>query len=210
MTQRLPRPCSAELAVARAINLLVNSSLGNATHPDWLGTGNYPLTGADVPWTTNAGGTGCDCHGLACWAYTLPRHRPGYNHGAHATVSDDDNCDAAIEDSTHERDLWTLVELLPAPRNRPEPGDLLCWPTIRVGGKRVRYAHTLLVESVDRVTAWDWATPAWPLIDVIQVKGPNGRKPAAVRSTAAICAAARYWGGAVHEEYRTRVLRSVP
>lgn len=206
-----PRPCPPDEALRRVRSLVDLRSLANVANCYWLGTGDYrPLLAddgrvlLDVPWTANRGGTGSDCHGLACWGYKVPRHRAGYNRGPWATVEDDQNCDSAIEDAEHGQDLWTLVT------DRPQPGDILCWPTIRRGGELVRMAHTLFVEGVGRCAEWDWQNPAFELLDVIQVCGPNGRKPAAVRSTGVACRNRDRVLGGIRHEYRTRVLRSVP
>lgn len=203
---RLPRPCSAQEAVERAQRLVSDPTLGNGQHVYWIGTGDY--RGEDKgPWTTNNGGTGCDCHGLPPWAYKYRRHRPGFNAGG--SVTDWDNCDAAIEDATREQDLWFEVDT-------PAPGDILVWPSVYVkrasDGKRVRVrvGHTALVESVSRLAEWDPTFPTWSLIDVIQVHGPNGRRPAAVRTNAAWWASKEAVNGhGSNPAWRSRILRSV-
>ena len=118
-------------------------------------------------------------------------------------MADDQNCDSAIEDSDHERDLWE-------PAERPEPGDIIVWGSIWLAGKRVRIGHVALIESVSRVLEWDPHYPDFSLLDVIQVCGGNGRKPAALRSNGAIWNRRDHILGGVHPAYRSRLLRSVP
>lgn len=205
MPARLPRPCAAVDAIARAQELLELAELGNTTHPYWLGTGDFVVEGRG-PWTTNNGGTGCDCHGLICYAFKTRRHRPGHNAGPWSTVVDWQNCDSAIEDAEHEQDLW-----IPVPESDvPRPGDIAAWPSIYVVGKRVRIGHVMIIESTARLVEWDWSAPSWELLDGIHVCGPNGRRPAAVRTTGAMWAGReRPPGLAADPRYRSRILRSV-
>lgn len=101
--------------------------------PYYLGTGDYrPGAAADAPWTAAPDGTlASDCAGFAIsWCFKLPRHRPGYNRGAWASVSDDLNTNSALEDAKHAGDLFELVDDGAA----LAPGDLLMYPTIRVTG----------------------------------------------------------------------------
>jgi hypothetical protein len=122
-----PRPIAAADAVVRA------KSMVGLDSPYFLGTGDYrPDVVNDVPWTAAPDGTlGSDCAGFAIsWCYKLPRHRPGYNRGAWATVSDDLNTNSALEDAQHAGDLFELVD----DGDALVPGDLLMYPTIRVTG----------------------------------------------------------------------------
>src|SRR5580704_9857014 len=122
-----PRPASATEAVARALKLLADPS--NAKNGYQLGTGTYApvITSAglrDLPWTQTTDSTGlvcvgCDCAGLICFAYKLPRHRPGFNVGSWSTVADDLNCDSMIQDSEHEKDCFVPVG------GAPQAGDVL-------------------------------------------------------------------------------------
>lgn len=199
---RLPRPCPALEAVARAESLLTVPSLGNARHPYWLGTGDY--MGEDRgPWTFNNGATGCDCHGLICYCFKTKRHRPGHNKGQWSTVVDHQNCDSAIEDSEHEQDLWVPVT------DVPQPGDIGVWGSIWIAGKRYRIGHVFIVTSISRLAEWDWAYPSWDHLDGIHVCGGNGRKPAAIRTTGAMWAGRdRVQGLGTRWEWRSRILRS--
>jgi hypothetical protein len=203
---REPRPCSPAEAVQRA------RRIANQGGQYILGSGSYhpkTLGGVlnDVPWTIGPGGlVGSDCAGFACWAYKLPRHRPGYNHGSWATVSDDLNTNSWIEDSEHERELF-----YPA-TSRPEPGDLLCYPTITLLGSDGEHhtfiGHVGIVVGVERATSWDSGHPRYDLLDVAQCRGPNGRAPGVILTDGSIWLA--------HDErwpkweHRTKVLRAVP
>ncbi len=195
---RSPRPCGPAEAVQRALSLVGNGGMY------WLGTGDWrpvgPM-GRDVPWTTNNGGTGSDCAGFAIsWCYKLPRHRPGLNHGAWSTCSDDLNCNSAIEDAEHEQDLFVIAD-------RPMPGDLLCYPTIYLQGHEF-VGHVGIIVAVNRCAEWDPAMPAYHLLDIAQCCGPNSRQPAVIRTDGSV------WDRHDHNwpkyEHRTKVLRAKP
>lgn len=185
-----PRPCSAAEAIATALELA-----GSGVY--WLGTGNYD---------TVIGGRS-DCAGFAiCRCYRLPRHRPGFNIGPWASVSDDLNVNSAIEDADHARELFTRVRTGP-----PQPGDLLCYPTFSLpvnGARKTWIGHVAIVTGVSRLLEWDWTRPTWSELDVVQCRGPNGAHPGIVATTAA------HWDG--HDltwpkpEHRSALLRVVP
>jgi hypothetical protein len=184
--------------VLRAIQLLTDPALGNADHPYWLGTGDYRGEGRP-PWTTN-GGTGSDCWGLIAYVHRQPRHRVGYNPGG--SVVDWIQCDSVIDDADRGGLAWRTAPT-------PERGDIVVWPSIDRGGKRLRMGHVALVESIARLRG-PWTGAEWALLDVIHVCGPNGRRPAAVRATGAM------WGGrdrvdglGTDQRWRSRVLRVV-
>lgn len=202
-----PRPASASEAVQRAQSLLDRIARGmtdSATYQ--LGTGTYApvvIGGAviDRPWTYAGNALGSDCAGFAiAWCFKLPRHRPGYNHGAWATVSDDLNCNSAIEDAEHEHDCFALA------KGAPLPGDLLCYPTIPAfGGAGPWIGHVSIVMSASHVVAWDPAAPRYDLLEVAQCHGPDGFSPPVVQTDGSI------W---MHHDtrwptHKTRVLRVV-
>ena len=187
-------PCTATEAVQRALSLVNNGGCY------WLGTGDYrPHGTVDLPWTTNNGGTGSDCCGFAItWCYKLVRHRPGFNVGSWSSCSDDINCNSAIEDAEHAGELFEIAD-------RPQPGDLLTYPTIHLHGHEF-VGHVGMIVGASRCLEWDPTTPQYHLLDVAQCKGPNGRAPAVVRTDGSV------WGH--HDglwpkpEHRTRVLRA--
>jgi hypothetical protein len=200
------RPCSAAEAVQRALSLV---AAGTGQYE--LGTGDYrPRVVAgvlvDEPWTENGGRAGSDCAGFAeCWAYKLTRHRPGYNRGPWSTCSDDLNCNSAIEDAQHARDLFAVVT------DAPAPGDLIAYPTIRlvVNGHAMEWCgHVCIVVGVSRAASFDITKPDWSLLDVAQCCGPNGRAPAVIASDGSI------WNAHDHvwpkPEHRSWLLRAVP
>lgn len=201
-----PRPCSPTEAVARAQRLLADPT--NQVHGYQLGTGSYRpsiVNGKliDLPWTTNDEGfLGSDCAGFACsWAYKLPRTRPGFNEGAWATVSDDINCDSAIEDAEHRQELFVEITGV------PQPGDLIVYGTIpKIGSAGPWIGHVCIVLGNARATTWNPMHPSYDLLDVAQCCGGNGRMPAVIATDGSI------WSH--HDQmwptHLTKVLRLVP
>lgn len=193
------RPCSPAEAVQRALSLVGKG--GRYV----LGTGDY-LGDDKPPWTTRDGLSGSDCAGFAIsWCYKLPRHRKGYNVGSWASVSDDLNCNSAIEDAEHARELFV-------PADRPQPGDLVTYPTFTLlasdGTHKTFIGHVGIVTGVSRVLEWDPETPQYELLDIAQCKGPNGRAPAVVATDGSVWAHHdTVWPKPQH---RTRVLRVRP
>lgn len=179
------RPCSPTAAVTVARSL--------------VGTGIYQLGTGDCD--TPIGGRS-DCAGFAInRCYGLRRHRPGFNRGAWASVSDDLNCTSAIEDADHHRELFMRAPY-------PMLGDLLAYPTIRLAGHPDPWiGHIAIVVDVGRVLEWDAAAPDWSLLGVAQCCGPSGRHPAILRTDGS------HWN--VHDhtwpkpEHRTALLRVV-
>ena len=152
-----PKPCSAEEAVERALRFV-----GKGTYV--LGAGKWtPGELSDDPWTDKSGfEDACDCWGYVSWCLKLPRHVPGFNKGPWATVSDDANCDSCIEDAEHKREMF-----MTAPR--PEPGDLVVFPSIRDETKRrIRIGHVGIVVDASRCLEWDPALPAFDRLEVVQ------------------------------------------
>jgi hypothetical protein len=169
--------------------------------PYILGTGDYH-GGGDVPWTMRDGVLGSDCAGFAIsWCYKLPRHRPSYNVGAWASVSDDLNCNSAIEDSEHARELF-----MPATGD-PRPGDLIAYPTIHLAGHTF-IGHVCIVVGVDRAGFFTIEAPDFSLLDVVHCHGPNGRAPACTRADGSIWNQhSTVWP---KPEHRSKLLRAVP
>ncbi len=180
------RPRQPEQAVTVARSLV-----GHGVY--WMGTGD-----TDTP----AWGR-FDCAGFAISrCYQLRRHRPGFNIGPWASISDDLNCNSAIEDADHHHELFVRAA-------RPEPGDLLTYPTFYLPGNPKPFiGHVAIVVDVSRVVEWDPAAPAWSLLGVVQCCGPDGRMPGIVASSA------HHW--AEHDrvwpksEHRSSLLRLVP
>lgn len=195
-----PRPCSAAEAVERALSLVGKGGEYQ------LGTGDFhPFRvghlAEDLPWTRNSNGLGSDCAGFAIsWCFKLRRHRPGYNRGRWATVADDLNCNSAIEDAEHGRELFDIVT------GPILPGDLLCYPTFRAGLTLKRFiGHVGIVTGTKR---WNGKSGRYDLLDVAQCCGPNGRSPAVLATDGHVWA----HHDAVWPQPRrqTRVLRAIP
>jgi hypothetical protein len=177
-------------AVTAALSLLGKG------YPYLLGTGNNlgptRLRKRDGTYTV----PGFDCWGFAdSWAYGRPRHQPGFNKGAWATVSDDRNCDSAIEDSEHKRQGYEPIEV-------PELGCLLVMPSIRDRlGHRMRIGHVWLVVAVP--DKWDGK-----LDSIETVQCPASTHPAIKRGPGP-----RYDGrtfrGLTDDAWRIRMLRTI-
>ena len=170
-----------------------------------LGTGDY-LGDNLPPWTKYYkktspwyGKPGSDCAGFAiCWAWKLRRHRPGFNVGSWATVSDDINCNSALEDGLHKQELFvTLPEGACV-----QPGDLLVYPTIYLPKvKNPFIGHVGLVE----VVPIGFKYGDWSALSIIQCHGPNGRGPAVRRTDGTVWEEHDdKWGKL---EHRSRVVR---
>jgi hypothetical protein len=165
--------------------LLLQSPL-NASAGYVLGGGDYREDWT-TPWTTHGSLHGGDCRVAFLWCYKVPADRPGYNHGAWATVSDCVNYNSLIEDSEHAQDL--VVPALGAPHE----GDILAYPTIEIvtheGGVAVEHkfiGHGAIVIGVSRAVGWDPGKPQFHLLDIMQVCGPSGRRPAAIATDGAV------------------------
>ena len=165
-----------------------------------VGRGVYKLGTGDLD---SHGEEPRDCFGFACCeAYGIRRHRPGFNRGSWATVSDDLNCNSAIEDADHAGELFERV-------HTPALGILLVYPTIRLAGHPDPWiGHVAIVVGAARCREWDHAHPSYALLDVVQCRGPNGRRPGIVATDGSI------WDH--HDalwprpEHRTVMLRVLP
>ena len=174
-------PCGAAEALQRALSIVEQGGMYV------YGTGDYkPKNGVDLPWTPKDKKTGSDCAGFAiCWAYKLKRNRPGFNKGSWATVADDINCNSAIEDAQHKKELFRLV----GDDEKPELGDLVVWPTFTPkGATKEHIGHVGMVMGIDRVN-WSPGWRAWDELDIVDCHGPTGRVPGILTGTGAKWAA---------------------
>jgi len=189
-----PRPCSSAEAIQRAVKYVGRGTYG-------LGKGGYSAKQPDYPFANINGIDMADCSAYAIqYAYKLPAHRPGFNVGPWATVADDINCDSAIEDGEHKRELFA-AELA------PQLGDLLTFPSIRgPDGKRIRIGHVGIV--VGLCAEWDPTAPQYGLLEVVQCQA--SRKPAVIRGPGSGWMGRESFRGATDEAWRTRILRVVP
>lgn len=176
--------------------------LVGSKEPYVLGTGNYRPDAEDLPWTTNARGYGSDCWGYAgAWAYKLPRHRPGFNKGPWASVTDDINTDSAIEQAEH-ASTDRLFEVV----DRPMLGDLLVYPSIRgPDGKRIRIGHVGIITKL--CAEWDPEVPQYGELEVVQCQA--SRKPAVMRGPGVGWLFRDKFKGLRDDAWRTRILRVV-
>lgn len=138
-----------------------------------VGHGVYQLGTGDC---TDKADDPTDCAGFAISrCYGLRRHRPGFNRGAWATVSDDLNSNSAIEDAEHHMELFLPVWDGERAYDVPEPGDLLAYPTFRLPGHQPWIGHVAIVTAVP--PEWDWTSSRWRDLTIVQCVGPNGRRP---------------------------------
>lgn len=174
------------------------------TEPYILGTGDFKPGRVDLPFTTNKYGTGSDCWGFAgAWCYQLPRHRPGFNHGTHATVSDDINCDSSIEQAEDPHATDRLFEVVTTPRL----GDLLVYPSIRgPGGTRLRIGHVGIVVAL--CAEWDVKAPQFGLLTVVQCQA--AKKPAIMKGPGSGWMFRDRYRDKTDPAWRSRILRVVP
>jgi hypothetical protein len=177
-------------AVARALMMV------GERWPYVLGGGNHvgPTRVRRKDGTLSA--LGFDCFGFAhSFCYQEPRHRPGFNRGSWATVSDDINCDAAIEDAEHKRELFEVVDVAGV-------GDLIVMPSIRdEDGKRIRIGHVWLVVGVPAE-----APPPGTYRDYDTVQCQARTKPAIKRGPGP-ATDARTFRGLADDAWRIRILR---
>ena len=169
-------PCDAATAVARGrVALSMGGQYG-------LGSGDYNPDD-DKPWTPSPDrahpGPASDCAGFAiCYAWKLKRHRPGFNRGWWATVSDDINNNSAEEDGLHKQELFVTLGC----KAYPQPGDLLMYPTIHLSGHTF-IGHVGLVEVVPP----DYKPgEGWRRLTILQCHGPDGFKPGVVRTDGSV------------------------
>jgi hypothetical protein len=92
---------------------------------------------APNPFTTRDGMLGCDCVGFTSWCLGHDRFQPGRFAHYDGWI----NTDSMIADARGRRTWY-------APIARPEPGDVVVFPSITRDGKRIRLGHVGLVVAV--------------------------------------------------------------
>lgn len=117
-----------------------------------------------------------DCAGFAfCKCWGLRRHRPGFNKGAWASIEDDINCNSAIEDADHHKELFVPID-------RPELGAFLIYPTFYLKGHPKPWiGHVAIVVAVP--PEWDPALSKFAELTVVQCCGPDLRKPGILKTS---------------------------
>jgi hypothetical protein len=174
-------------------------SLVGEDFPYVLGTGDR-----DGCTTRKDGKRGMDCSGAAqSFAYKVKRHRPGYNRGKWATVTDDINTNSGIEDAEHGQEIWRIVgddaDVL--------PGDLFAYPTIyiKVDGELKKFiGHAQMAVKVPQ--GWR-RKDGFAKVTVAHCHGPTDRRPGVTLDNGGACD--RHDAKWAKPEHRTRILRVV-
>ena len=166
--------------------------------PYALGTGD-----AHGPTRRKDGLEGFDCAGAAiCYAHQLKRHRPGFNRGRWATVSDDINCNSMIEDAEHKQELF-----VPVAEDDVKPGDMIAYPTIYV--RRLLRPTLKFIGHVQMVvkapTGWTRDGMGFTALSVVHCHGPDRRIPGVTLGDGLACDMHdERWGKPQHQ---TRIVR---
>ena len=214
-SQRQPRPCSPAEAVARALAVVEAEKRLTNPHRYGLGCGDYRAEHPDDPFTLHArtNTLRCDCSGFLAFCNRLRRKRDGFNVGSWSVVAGYINTDSKIQDAQHQRELFTFAD-------RPQLGDVLCWPSIYTGeleadpkkrrrrGDRERIGHESLVVGVERVVEWDPKFPSFDLLDVAQCG--SSHRPAIHVSTGAAWSGRDNFRGQRRPEWAAVLLRLIP
>jgi len=162
-----PRPLSAAQAVQRARELV--DSPENKLAGYMLGDGDW-RPGWKTPWTSRHGILGGDCRVAFLWSYAVPADREGYNRGAWSTCADCISYNSLLEDAEHAQDLVYPVT------DEPYPGDIIAYPTIYLPGHPKPWiGHGAIVVDVSR-----WDGQHFGTLEIMQVCGGDGRRPAAI------------------------------
>ncbi len=132
------------------------------------------------------GKVGCDCSAFAIkYGFKLRGYRPGFGKGKGARVVDDINSDSALYDAIHNHELFRVVD------GPPITGDLLIMPSRfdPKTGERTGIGHVLATVR-NRAMEWPAGIPPrpWQFVDVVQCRGPNGKRPGVIESDASTCA----------------------
>lgn len=153
-----------------------------------LGAGGFDPDNPDTCFHPHyeTGEVGCDCSAYAIkWLLKLAGKRPGFGRGKGAHVVDYINSDSALFDAIHNHDLFELVQ------GPPHAGDHIITPSrFNAFGKRIGIGHVRLATG-NRSLEWDHAVlpRPWHLVDTIECRGPDGKRPGVVVGTAKACAA---------------------
>lgn len=145
-------------------------------HPHW-DTKNHP------------GVIGCDCSAYALkYGLKLDGHRPGFGRGPGSHVEDYINSDSALYDAIHNHDIFELVEGPPDPVNHV---DFLILPSYfdKHTGERKIIGHVMAVAE-NHALEWqdhDVLPRPWELVNILQCRGPNGKRPGVIASDASLC-----------------------
>ncbi len=136
---------------------------------------------AKTPHTKRNELVGSDCVGFTCWALQHDRYQPETFEIYDGWL----NTDSIMMDARGPQDWYAEV-------SRPEPGDVVVFPSIHRDGKRVRMGHIGLVveapdgmpENVHRL-AHDQRLLWLSRVKVIDCAASSKRKPYAISETTA-------------------------
>lgn len=169
-----PLAANRTRAVARARRIAAKPSLYV------LGAGGRSPT-TSTPFTVRDGKLGADCVGFTSWCLGHDRFQPG----TFKTYGGWINTDSLLTDANGEQTWYEPIA-------RPEPGDVVVFPSLRKDGKMTRMGHIALVVEVPAAMPADvYALPAverrkWlGQVRVIDCAASSGRKPYAVSETTA-------------------------
>ncbi len=152
-----------------------------------LGAGGWnpksPNTCFHPHWDT--GVLGCDCSAFAIkFGLKLAGHRPGFGKGPGAHVVNYINSDSALYDAIHNHEIFVHVD------GPPAEGDLLIIPSRfdPKTGERTGIGHVMAGRR-NHALEWDHRLlpRPWHLVDVVQCRGPNDKRPGVIESTAEAC-----------------------
>lgn len=127
---------------------------------------------------------GCDCSAFSIkFALKLDGHRPGFGKGPGAHVTDYINSDSALYDARYNNEIFELVE------GPPQMGDHIVTPSVFKNGKRIGIGHVRLA-TANHALEWDHAVlpRPWDRVEVVECRGPNGKRPGVIVGSAAGCA----------------------
>lgn len=171
-----PDPLAANRA--RAVERARRIAASKSTYKLGAG-GRDPL--AETPFTKRDGVLGSDCIGFTCWCLGHDRFQPDTFPVYDGWI----NTDSLMTDARDKQTWYAEVK-------RPEPGDVVVFPSIHKDGKRVRVGHIgLVVEAPEDMPDDVYALPAkerraWlAKVKVIDCAGAASRKQYAVKETSA-------------------------
>jgi hypothetical protein len=134
---------------------------------------------ASTPFTKRNGVLGSDCVGFTSWCLGHDRFQPETFDLYDGWI----NTDSLMADARGARQWYREVDV-------PAPGDVVVFPSLHAGGKRIRIGHiALVVEVPGDMPVGVWTREdrrAWlSRVKVIDCAGAAARRPYAVKETTA-------------------------
>lgn len=159
-----PLAANRARAVERAHRIALNRSLYI------MGAGGRDPK-AETPFTKKGGLLGSDCVGFTCWCLGHDRYQTSF-----PLYDGWINTDSLMSDAIGRRTWYSAIA-------KPEPGDVVVFPSIVKDGKRLRIGHIALVTDVpadmpdDVYALSDTERRRWLLkVKVIDCAGAHSRK----------------------------------